>query len=58
MAARLGHGVRNLSINGDFSDFPPALMLADELDPLRDDTLKMRSGSQQRRNQVAKKPGG
>ncbi|WP_172828161.1 alpha/beta hydrolase [Pseudomonas fluorescens] len=24
---------------GDFSDFPPALMLAGELDPLRDDTL-------------------
>jgi len=26
---------------GDFSDFPPALMFAGELDPLRDDTLEL-----------------
>ncbi|MGE8190322.1 alpha/beta hydrolase fold domain-containing protein [Pseudomonas sp. NPDC086278] len=26
---------------GDFSDFPPALMFAGELDPLRDDTLEI-----------------
>jgi acetyl esterase/lipase len=28
-------------LNGDFSDFPPALMFVGELDPLRDDTLKL-----------------